>query len=63
MALVCVISTSVTNAYNLLPVAAKIPLCPVSTMLPSDISPEEITSFRLLTKINPAPKIPRKTFN
>ena len=31
-----------------------------STVLPSDISPEELTSSRLLKKVSPVPKIPRK---
>ena len=57
MALVCVPSTSVTSSQNMLPTSAEVPLNTLSTILPSDIFPEEITSPRLL-KISPVPKKP-----
>jgi len=43
--LVCVPSASVTNSQNVLPISAETSLSPLSTILPSDTSPEEITSF------------------
>ena len=57
MALVCVPSTSVTNSQNLLPISAEPSLNTLSTVPPSDTSPEEITYSRFLKKIIPVPKI------
>ena len=59
MALVCVISTSVTSFQNVLPISAEASLNIRSTILLSDVSREEITSSILL-KISPVPKKPRK---
>jgi hypothetical protein len=59
MALVCVPSTSVTSFQNMLPISAESSLNILSNVLLSDISPEEITSSRLL-KISPVTEKPRK---
>jgi hypothetical protein len=50
----------VTNPQNVLLISAELSLKTLSTIFSSDISPEEITSSRLLKKISPVPKIPRK---
>jgi len=60
MTVVCVITNSVTKSQNVLPISAKLSLSTGSSIFPSDASPEEITSSRLLKMINPVPKIPRK---
>jgi len=57
MALVCVPSCLVTNSQNVSPISAELSL---TTIRPSDISPEEIIAFRLFKEINPMPKTPRK---
>jgi hypothetical protein len=57
---ICVTSTAITNAQNVLLISAELSLSALSTTIPSDIFPEEITSTRLLKKISPVPKIPRK---
>ena len=59
MALVCVTSTSVTSFQNMLPISTEVSLNILSTILLSDITPEEITSSRLL-KISPVTEKPRK---
>jgi hypothetical protein len=58
---VCVNSTAVTNAQDVKLISAELSLSTLSTIFPSDISPEEITSTRLLKNISPVPKIPRKS--
>jgi len=59
MVLVCVHYTSVTSFQNILPISAEASLNTLRNILLSDISPEEITSCRLL-KISPVTKKPRK---
>jgi len=55
MALVCVSSALGSNSQNVLPISAGPSLSTVGTILPSDTSPEETTSSKLL-KISPVPK-------
>ena len=57
---VCVTSTAVTNPQNVLLTSAELSLSTLSTILPSDTSPEEITPSILLKKISPVSKILRK---
>ena len=42
---VCVTSTAVTKAQNVLLISAELSLSTLSTIFPSDISPEENTDF------------------
>ena len=60
MALTCATSTAVTDSQNVLPLSAELSLSILRTILPSDTSPREITSSRLLKKIGRVPKIPKK---
>jgi hypothetical protein len=60
MALICVICTSVTNSQNVLTISAGTSFCTLSTKLPFDTSPEEMTSSTLLKKLSLGPKSPRK---
>jgi len=60
MALVCVPSTSVTKPQNMLLISAEPSLSAQSTKVPSKTSFEEISASRILKKISPEPKIPRK---
>ena len=60
MAVVCVTSTSVTNSQNAVLNSAEPLLSTQSNILPSKTSFEETTASRLLKKIDPEPKIPRK---
>jgi len=55
MAVVCIPSTSVTNSQNVLPISAEISVSTMSIILSSEISPEEISSSRLL-KLGQVPK-------
>jgi hypothetical protein len=55
-----VTTTSVTNSQNVLPSSAELSLSTESSILPFDVSPEEIASSRLFRMINPVPKIPKK---
>jgi hypothetical protein len=59
MVLVCVNCTSVTRFQSMLPISAEASLNALNNTLLYDISPEEITSFRLL-KFSPVTKKPRK---
>lgn len=59
MSLVCVTSTIVTEAQNVLLILAETSLSSLSTLLPPDTSPEEITGPKLLKKISLLPAIPR----
>jgi len=62
MILVCVHYTSVTSFQNMLLISAEASLNTLSNILLSDISPEEITSCRLL-KISPATKKNRENIH
>jgi hypothetical protein len=55
----CAPSTSEINSQDVLPISAGPSLSTLNTALPSDTSPEEVTTSRLL-KISPVPKIPRE---
>jgi hypothetical protein len=62
MAIVCVTSVSITISQVLLLISPQPLSTTLSTILPSDTSPEEITSSRLLIKIIPIRKIPRRYY-
>jgi hypothetical protein len=48
MAPICASSTSGTNCQNVLPISAGPSLNTLNTTLPSDTSPKDVTSFKLL---------------
>jgi hypothetical protein len=60
-AVVCVLSTSVTISQSLLPISAEPSLSTLSTIFPSDTSPQKLFPPHL--KISPIPKISRKYSN
>jgi len=60
MALLCVLSFSVTNSQNVLPISAEPSFSSLRTVIPSDASLKKITASRVLKKIGPLPKIPKK---